>query len=122
MALSTVGAVAEAVTAVADLAQPILDQHVSEKYDNELQARNQQLAGILGMPTNDDDEEAARADALQRYLEQLCIDAGAPTGGFGDDISVPVSFIQSLCTIANNKIHTDGELAELLSALEKAKA
>lgn len=121
MAATTVGAVAEAVTALANLAQPILDQHIVEKYDNELRSRNQSIADVIGMPTKDDDEEAARADALQRLIVQLCIDAGSPTGGFGDDISVPVSFLESLLQIAANKIHTDGELAELEAALAKAK-
>lgn len=98
-----------AVGALFGTIKPFVDEHFSQKYDNEHKDRLQEFSDILDAEDSDD-----RAGRLDRYIERLCDSAGTPSGDVsGKRLNIPLSHFRALATIASGKIKDDQLLARL---------
>jgi hypothetical protein len=113
--LSSLTAPSGAITASADLlssilkiAEPLISDDQTHKYDQAATDRINELVSILAQQDGD-----ARADKLNRYFSQLCVDAGTPAVGLGDDLSVPVAFVVALAAAAARAVRDNAILTDL---------
>lgn len=103
------GGIGTAIGALFGTIKPFVDEHFSQKYENEHKDRIEEFNDILEAEDSDD-----RAGRLDRFIQRLCDSAGNPGGDVqGRRINIPLSYFQSLVTIASGKIKDDELLARL---------
>jgi hypothetical protein len=111
MATSTIGAIAEAITAIAGLGAPLLDESIAQRY------RLQQINALSKWSA------ALRAGDLvrmQRFVDRLLVEAGEPLGMVtGRPLQLDVEYIDQLVRLAINARRQQLELQSLLAALKR---
>lgn len=105
MALDIITAVMDAISSVANVAKPYIDEHLAQKYEAEHKDRITEWQNLLNMPDN-----SARADLIELFAIKLCNAAGQAIGTMGDNISVPVEALTALVKIASDKIQVQETL------------
>ena len=110
---SPLAGITSATTAVSNtvnnILAPLIEDAVSQKYEKAFRLRLQSINDALAQGDND-----RRANDLANLVNGLCIAAGYPaTGGVGEDISIPVSYLNSLLVIAAAQERSTAYLAAL---------
>lgn len=104
MALDPVTAIANAISSIAGVAQPFIDQAVAQKYENEFTDNiaeiNQALANL----------DPSTVDAL---VLRLIGEAGQTIGGVGEIVGISVGKLAAILAIVAGKIKDDHLLANI---------
>jgi hypothetical protein len=108
MALDIVTSAMNMVTAVVNGAKPIIDDHYSQKYENEAKERSRKWLEIQAEP-----DEIKRANAAYAYLLLLLADAQSPVRGNGANISVPSDILDALTSNTIQLVKSQEWLANL---------
>jgi hypothetical protein len=104
-----VTAVANALGGLFGTLKPVVEEHFAQKYENQHRDRIGEMEEILAEPDSVD-----RASKLARFVERLCTSAGTPCGDVsGTTISIPVSHLRTLLTLASENIRDDQRLARI---------
>lgn len=111
---SLIAPIASVISEAESIASPLVSDAVNQKYETAKKDRIIELQQILNLP-----DSLSRADRLQSYFVLLCNDCGTPARGLGDNISIPLDFIEALGAIAVNKLYEDQELAAANSKLTR---
>ena len=107
-----VTAVATAVSSVADLIRPMVEEHLAQKYDNEHRERVIEWQNALA-----DANFVTRADRMWELLHRMLLDAGyppAPTWGTGANVSVPAALLHALALATMAKVRDDKYIARMI--------
>jgi hypothetical protein len=92
--MSDVGDVAKAVTSVADVLRPVIEEAIAEKYDKEHFNYVNEITKDFSTP-----------DALRELTFRLCVTAGRPPATIGDvRVEIGAAELQSLLLIAADAI------------------
>lgn len=108
MAVDPLTAVANAISGIAGVAQPFIEDYIKQKYENECKERQAKWQDILADP-----DIHNQPDAIQSYIVRLTSDAGASASGVGTCRSVPLDSLTALVNIACAKIKDDELLANI---------
>lgn len=101
--------ITSAVGAFFGTIKPFVEEHFSQKYENEHKDRLEEFHDIMDMQDGED-----RAGRIDRFVERLCDSAGTPSGDVsGNRINIPLSHFSSLITIASGKVKDDQMLARI---------
>lgn len=104
-----VTALFSAISSVANLGKPVIEEAVAQKHEAALRQRMSELQDILSKPDSVD-----RSRALAAFVGRLCGDAGHPfVVVAGASVEVPVEAFVSLVAIAGESIKFRADLARL---------
>lgn len=105
-----VTAVFSAVSDLAKLGKPILDEAVAQKHEAALRDRLRKFQDILSEP-----DSADRASALSAFVGELCADTGHPFASMagGNTIDIPVEAFTALVSIAAEAVKFRADLARI---------
>ena len=90
---SAVTAVANAVTEIGKLVEPVLSEDITQNLQNEYIARIQKAAELLSAPVTPESEQQ-----LGDFVNQLCIDYGVPYAGGVE--SSPLRLVRVGCLLS----------------------
>lgn len=101
-----------AITGVAGVAKPIVEDHYQQKYRNEHIERIKELDQILEMQDSPD-----RANRLHEWLDRVCVQNGHATGFVlsGNFVRVPVEYWLLICGDLSEKVMDNEVLQKLQS-------
>lgn len=103
-----VTAVANAITQVGIAVQPFLEEGLAQKYNREHTQRIEEWLGLISKPLDGD-----TATSINSFVSRLLTSAGAPAGGMGTCISVPLDSLTSLISECSESIKKDQMLAKI---------
>ena len=99
-----------AISEVAGVAKPIVEDGLAQKYEKAHQKRIAELQDILAIA-----DGPSRADRLNAYILRLCADAGQPLVLQGDAcISVPIGAFTAIVSEVSEGIKKDAIIASIL--------
>lgn len=101
-------AVANALTQVGITLQPFIEESFAQKYEREHTARIAEWLSLINQPLDGD-----VANHINTFVSGLLASAGAPAGGMGTCISVPVDSLTSLIAECSESIKKDQMLAKM---------
>lgn len=103
-----VTAVANAVTESLIAIQPFLEEGLAQKYNREHTQRIEEWVQIVSKPI-----DGNAANHINTFVSRLLTSAGAPAGGVGTLISVPLDSLTSLINECSESIKKDHMLAKI---------
>lgn len=103
-----VTAVANAITQVGIAIQPYLEEELAQRYRREHTQTIEEWLRIIGQPL-----DSSSADHINAFVSRLLTSAGAPAGGLGACISVPLDSLTSLIAECSESIMKDKMLAKI---------
>lgn len=104
MAIDPITAIANAITGLANIAKPFIDDHIAQKYENEEKERLSEWNKLIS---------ENNPNHINTFVLRLINDAGHISSGVGENRSVSLDVINALIAITCGKIKDDQLLANI---------